>query len=507
KYNAKLKKVWLWSEFPGKDDLGGWDVGIDLVALTIEGDYWAIQCKCYAEGTYIDKPSVDSFLATSSRTFKGEDLKTSKFAQCLWISTTNNWGRNATEAIQNQTPPVSRISLSDLLQAPVDWEKLEANISGEAARTARKVLRPHQTLALNNTHDYFKDHDRGKLIMACGTGKTFNSLRIAENETDGKGFILFLVPSIALLGQTLNEWSADALEPINAICICSDPSITKKRKQLEDIDSTSVVDLAYPASTNVKDIMHQFAALDRKRNEGLTVVFSTYQSIEVIANAQKELQKRQPEFGEFDLIICDEAHRTTGVSIAGEDESAFTKVHSNEFIKAKKRLYMTATPRLYDADTKSKATQADAVLCSMDDPKLYGEEMYRIGFGEAVSKDLLTDYKVLILTLSENDVPPAVQKMIADKGSEINTDDASKLIGCMNALSKQILGDEGILKASDPDPMRRAVAFCSSIVNSKRITETFNTASEGYLNSLPDEKREEMQKVASRHVDGTMDAT
>ncbi|MCA6415240.1 MAG: DEAD/DEAH box helicase, partial [Cytophagales bacterium] len=388
-----------------------------------------------------------------------------------------------------------------------DWEKLDNGITGEVARTNKKQLRPHQTEALTNTNNHFKNHDRGKLIMACGTGKTFNSLRIAENETNGKGLILFLVPSIALLGQTLNEWYADALEPINAICICSDPEITKNRKQLEDIDTSSVVDLAFPASTNVESILHQFKGLETKSNNGLTVVFSTYQSIEVIAKAQKALEKSNPKYAQFDLIICDEAHRTTGVSLADEDESAFTKVHNNDFIKAKKRLFMTATPRLYTDETKSKAAQAEAVLCSMDDVSLYGEEMYRIGFGEAVEKDLLTDYKVLILTLNENDVPPAVQKMIMDKESEINTDDASKLIGCINALSKQILGDEGIIKEADPEPMRRAVAFCQSIAASKKITNTFNVASDKYIAELPTEKQETMQLVASKHIDGTMNAT
>jgi predicted helicase len=150
---------------------------------------------------------------------------------------------------------------------------------------------------------------------------------------------------------------------------------------------------------------------------------------------------------------------------------------------------MTATPRLYSDDIKSKAAQADAVLCSMDDKEMYGDEIYRIGFGEAVEKDLLTDYKVLILTLSDKDVPPAVQKMIADKESEINTDDASKLIGCINALSKQILGDEGIIKDSDPEPMKRAVGFCQSIAVSKKITATFNTAPSAYINSLPQDKK------------------
>jgi predicted helicase len=507
KYAFKFKTVWLWEEFPRRHDLGDSDTGIDLVALTNEGDYWAIQCKCYQESSTLDKPAVDSFLSTSSKKFKGEDFKTISFAHRLWISTTNKWGTNAEKAINNQNPPVSRINLHDLIDAPVDWEKLDKGITGEIARTSKKEIRDHQKEALNKTNEYFKANDRGKLIMACGTGKTFTSLRIAENETNGKGLILFLVPSIALLGQTLNEWSIDAKEPINAICICSDPEITKKRSKLEDIDTSSVVDLAYPASTNVQSILHQFKCLKIKSNNGLTVVFSTYQSIEVISKAQIELAKYNPEYAQFDLIICDEAHRTTGVSLVDEDESAFTKVHNNDFIKAKKRLYMTATPRLYDGETKSKAAQMEAVLCSMDDTKLYGEEIYRIGFGEAVEKGLLADYKVLILTLNENDVPPAVQKMIMDKENEINTDDASKLIGCINALSKQILGDEGIIKETDPEPMKRAVAFCQSIAVSKKITNTFNIATDSYISELPTEKQDLMQLVSSQHIDGTMNST
>lgn len=504
KYAYKFKHVWLWNDFHAKDELGTVDTGIDLVALTIEGDYWAIQCKCFQENAIIDKPAVDTFLSTSSREFKNNEGKTISFSHRLWVSTTNKWGPNATEAIKNQNPPVSRINLYDLQESPVDWDNLEKGIHGEAARTAKKNLRPHQQESLDKTHTHFKTADRGKLIMACGTGKTFNSLRIAEKETDGKGLILFLVPSIALLGQTLREWSADANEPINAICICSDPEISKKRTKNDDSDSFSVVDLALPASTNTDDIIQQFRYIQTHGNAGMTVVFSTYQSIEVIARAQKEIIKNG--FGEFDLIICDEAHRTTGVSLADEDESAFTKVHNNDFIKAKKRLYMTATPRLYNDQVKSKAAQADAVLCSMDDVSLYGEEIYRIGFGEAVEKDLLTDYKVLILTLSDQDVPPAVQKMIADEESEINTDDASKLIGCINALSKQILGDEGIIKETDPAPMRRAVAFCQSIAVSKKITSTFNTATDAYISSLPSDKKEEMVSVGSQHIDGTMSA-
>lgn len=503
-YASKFKKVWLWNEFPGRHDLGGGDTGIDLVALTYDGDYWAIQCKCFQEGAVIDKPAVDSFLSTSSRKFKNEDLKTTHFAHRLWISTTNKWGTNAEEAIKNQHPPVSRISLYDLQVAPVDWEKLENDIHGEKARIAGRDLRAHQKTALDLTEAHLNNHDRGKLIMACGTGKTFTALRIAENQTESNGMVLFLVPSIALLGQTLREWSTYAKKPINAICICSDPEISKTKKQNEDNDTTSTVDLALPASTNTAEILNQFQHHSKHGNEGMTVVFSTYQSIAVIAAAQKELMKNG--YPQFDLIICDEAHRTTGVSLAGEDESAFTKVHDNTFIQAKKRIYMTATPRLYDLETKSKAAQAEATVWSMDNPEFYGEEIYRIGFGEAVSKDLLTDYKVLILTLNDKDVPPAVQKMIADKESEINSDDASKLIGCINALSKQFLGQMGILEKTDPEPMKRAVAFCPSIKVSQKITNTFNLTTDAYIDSLPVKKRKKMVSVASEHVDGSMSA-
>jgi len=509
-YATRFSDIWLWNDFPSKADFGGKDTGIDLVARTHAGDYWAIQCKCVQEGTEVDKPALDSFISTSSRSFRSvHQFRTVKFAQRLWISTTNKWGINAEEAIKNQDPPFTRLDLATLSQAPIDWAKLDEGLSGEKARAHEPfLLRTHQQQALTLTHTAFQTYDRGKLIMACGTGKTFTALRIAEHETQGHGLILFLVPSIALLGQTLREWTNHAKEPLAAICICSDAEITRKRDKSADADSFSVVDLALPASTNVASILKQFRDQAANPAPGLTVVFSTYQSIEVVAAAQEELRKSSglSQYGNFDLIICDEAHRTTGVTLAGTDESNFTKVHSNEFIQGRKRLYMTATPRLFSEDTKGKAAQSEAVLCSMDDPALYGPEIYRIGFGEAVEKGLLTDYKVLILTLSDQDVSPAVQRMIAGDDNEIDADDASRLIGCVNALSKQILGDEGIIRETDPEPMRRAVAFCANIAASKKITTTFNAATGAYLDDLPTDKREQMVTVESQHIDGSMNA-
>ncbi len=502
-YAHQFKQVWLWNEFPGKDDLGGGDTGIDLVALTHHNEYWAIQCKCFAENALIDKPAVDSFLSTSSREFKGADFKTIRFSQRLWISTTNNWGSNATEAIKNQNPPVTRINLHDLTDAPVDWEKLEQGIHGEKGRTEKKKVFPHVLEVRDKVHTYFSENERGKLIMACGTGKTMTSLKIAEKETNHKGNILFLVPSIALIGQTLREWTSQADEPINAICICSDPEITKKKSK-DDEDLTSTVDLAWPASTDPDYVLKQFQHYKEAKEKGMTVVFSTYQSIEVIAKAQKVLLKNG--FPEFDLIICDEAHRTTGYTVPGTNDSAFVKVHDAGYIKAKKRLYMTATPRLYDLETQSKAARNDVPIWSMDKEEYFGKEIHRIGFGEAVEKGLLTDYKVIILTLNDKDVPQAVQKMIAKGESEIKTDDLTKLIGSVNALSKQFLGNEAIKVEGDELPMKRAVAFCGNIPNSKNISSTYNQASENYLESLPDDKRDKMVTVQSKHMDGSMAA-
>lgn len=506
KYSDRLVKVWLWSEFPYREQFGAHDLGIDLVGLTDDDEYWAIQCKCYQEDTPIDKPKVDSFLSTSGRSFRDESQRQISFSHRFWVSTSNKWGPHAQETLLNQNPPVTRINLYDLQEAPVDWGKLEQGVFGDGSRHKPKELFQHQKIALEQAHEYFKNHDRGKLIMACGTGKTLTSLRIAENETDGDGMILLLVPSIALLGQSLREWSADAKEPIHPVCICSDPQVTKDRKKQEDLDLFSVIDLAWPASTNVTDIVRQLKYIRSTKKKGLTVVFSTYQSIEVISKAQKRLAAESSGFGIFDLIICDEAHRTTGVALTPEDSSDFIKVHDDTFLEARRRLYMTATPRLYSDEAKGKAAQAEAILCSMDDEKIYGEEIYRIGFGEAVERDLLSDYKVLILTLSDKDIPPAIQNRIANKEQEINFDDATKLIGCINALSKQIWGDDGALKSVDSEPMKKAVAFCQSIKVSKKITEVFNSTTELYLDALPREKRELMVSIEAKHIDGTMNA-
>lgn len=517
KYSELLESVWMWEDFPFRKDFGGKDTGIDLVAKTKTNDYWAIQCKCYAEDTVIDKPAVDSFLATSSRTFLDENGNKAKFTNRIWIATTEKWGKNAEESIQNQEPPVTVINAFDIDEDPtVDWDKLDKNLHGiEANATEKRTPRPHQQEAMAKANEYYKTHDRGKLIMACGTGKTYTSLQIVEQETNNKGLILVLVPSIALINQTLNEWFVSSKEPIYPICVCSDSTASRQRKNNQADTAENVVDLAMPACTDPLKVAKQLKTAKEKAS-GLIVVYSTYQSIEVISEAQKNLinktydglfDNNEDYDFTFDYIVCDEAHRTTGATIGGQDESAFVKVHDNNFIKARKRLYMTATPRIYGEAAKKKAEENSVTICSMDDENLYGQEFYRIGFGEAVEKGLLSDYKVLILTVRDNiNMPVSVLQAIQDKEQEIKTDDAVKLVGCINALSKRVEPGNDLLKSVDPAPMHRAVAFCSKISDSKAITNIFNTYSKDITGTLDEDIQNEFVSIESKHIDGGMNA-
>lgn len=515
RYNM-LTDVWLWEEFPERKELGGSDLGIDLVAKTEEGKYWAIQCKMYGDNTTVDKAKVDSFLANASRTFTDLNSgETKEFSNLVWVQPDySKWGKNAQQALIGLSKPFNRINLADLETSAVDWDKLFGGMQGKDARISGKQPREHQRVAIEKAHKYFVDegHDRGKLIMACGTGKTFTSLRIMEDITEERALILFLVPSIALLGQTLNAWMADKTKPIKAICICSDSKVTRKMID-DDQEDESIVDLAVPASTNVNSALRQLWRYSKE--DCRTVIFSTYQSIDVVSAVLHEAGKT------VDLCICDEAHRTAAYKVKDMQEPAFMKVHSDDNIPARRRLYMTATPRLYRESVKVKAAESDTVICSMDDDNIYGKEFYRLSFNEAVSKGLLTDYKVLVLTVSEDEIPTAIsndikakQAAAAEKFRELNFDDATKLIGCINGLSKRIKGDGGITRQQDPLTMRRAVAFCQTINPTKRnptasstqVARYFGAVAEAYRQSLPEEDRQDVVEVSAQHVDGSMDA-
>ncbi|WP_072691531.1 DEAD/DEAH box helicase [Rhodococcus marinonascens] len=482
----RFEQVWMWSQWPGRD--GKPDTGIDLVALEREtGGYCAIQCKFYEPDHYLQKPDIDSFLATSGK---------KPFTSRLIISTTDRWGSNANAALDGQTIPVQRIGLSYLADSPIDWDTAwpTGKVEVDLTRTAPKRLRPHQDLAVRKVFEGFETSDRGKLIMACGTGKTFTALKIAEytaRAKTGPATVLFLVPSISLLSQTLREWSANCDVELRSYAVCSDTKVGKRSDDTEDI---AIVDLALPATTDPDTLITRIK--NAAHPDGLTVVFSTYQSIGVIADAQSK------GLGEFDLVICDEAHRTTGVTLAGADESNFVRIHDNTYLRAAKRLYMTATPRLFDDGTKSKADEAGAEIASMDDETKFGPEFHRLGFGEAVEKNLLTDYKVLILTVDEKYIAKNLQSQLADENNELNLDDAVKIVGCWNGLAKRAgQTSDGQGFGTDLAPMRRAVAFSQSIKASKTLSGKFVEVIDSY-----DDSGEGALRCEVDHVDGTFNA-
>lgn len=487
-YSEIFEEVWLWSEFPYANTH---DIGIDLVAKVRDKDeFYAIQCKFYDVNNSVSKDDVDTFISASGKAFYIDGVE-HRYSGRIIVSTTDKWSSNAEETINGQLPPVNRIRLQDLKDSGIDWDSFTLDKIEEMKVCSKKKERPHQVEAIDAVINGFKDSERGKLIMACGTGKTFTALKIAEAITNGTGNVLFLVPSISLLNQTLVEWTAQSKYKYRVYAICSDP---KASKTSDNIDS--ITDLVIPATTDVNKLIARYVGEDSDNT--LNFFFSTYQSIEVVSAFQKKSGIN------FNIIICDEAHRTTGVTLAGDDESNFVKVHSNDFIKADKRLYMTATPRIYGDESKKKASEGSALLCSMDDESIYGKEFYCLGFSKAVSLGLLADYKVIVLAVDEAYVSKRLQNLLTDKSSELTLDDSVKILGCLNGLSKRTLFEsEENYFANDPTPMRRAVAFNSSIKASKKFVAMFEEIqNELMLNGHDDS----IVTVQLGHVDGTDNA-
>ena len=487
-FKERYTEAWLFAECPF---MKGHDIGIDVVAKDKFGDYTAIQCKCYAEGTQVDKADIDTFLSASGKSFAPDGKSIFFKHRVIFVTNEGNWTSNAEAAIKNQQIPVSRVSLSDIRDLVPDVDAFLA--SGKPAKEKRD-LKDHQKEALNDVHKGFEKSDRGQLIMACGTGKTFTSLRIAEDLCPENGKVLFLVPSIALLGQTLREWCRFSKKPLMPFGVCSDAKATDRP------DEMSAEDLGFPATTSSKQLCEYAKFLKKNPPPGLTVVFSTYQSISAVHEAQEA-----GAFGTFDLIICDEAHRTTGAIFTENGkkvESEFVRVHDAKFIKGKKRLYMTATPRVYGDNAKTKAGEDGLIeLCSMDDEAKYGPEFHHLSFSAAVKKDLLTDYKVLILAIDEADMKAMDLKDRDGDGEIDSVDELAKIIGTWKGLNKQLLEKDEQFLGNDREPMHSAVAFSSTIAASKAFTAQFNAVVQEHFGE--DEK---LRPVEIDHVDGGMNA-
>ena len=476
-YRERFSDVWLLSEWAAiRPDFDGSDIGIDLVAEEREGGYCAIQCKCYAPGTRISKAHLDWFIAASAR---------DPFTARIVVDTGDEWGPKAVKTITKLKPACFVLRFGDLASRPFDWPDLVHEVPEELSYRAEPYsLRPHQKLAFDDVIVGLAEHDRGKLIMACGTGKTFTGLRIAEEIAGAGGRTLYLVPSISLFQQSMREWATQRALPHRYIGICSD---TRAGRTDED---ASLQELEMPVTTDPEVISQ---ALRVPPTDAMTVVFCTYHSLGLVERAQDD---GAPP---FDLILCDEAHRTTGIERPGDETSPFVLVHDAERVRAYKRLYMTATPRLYTEGARAKAARHNVEVFSMDDPATYGPEFHRLPFSRAVEQDLLSDYRVVVLAMSERHVDGTLQAHLASSDSEINLTDAAKIVGCWRALQNpenKRPGDGPIHR------LRRAIAFTNTIKSSQRLETHWGGIVEQAVEQLPEEERPGAFRCETQHVDG-----
>lgn len=489
------------------------DKGIDIVIQTTSKEYIAVQCKFHQNS--ISYNDISPFL-TQLLSGVGEV----RFKKGIIISTSNltSEALKAIEQIRSTGMgiDIDEITEEDFIYSRIDWEKFDpTKTEDEIPLCDKKKPRTHQTEAINATKEYFSNpkNARGKLIMACGTGKTYTSLKIME-ALDPK-ITLFLVPSIALLSQTFREYAQEKSDPFYASIVCSDDKVGQSKN--EDNDDIKFSELPIKPSTRLEDILSTYKKAQKENKR--FIIFSTYQSALRIKEAQ------EAGLNEIDLIICDEAHRTVGAMYSTnerDDKNAFTLCHSDENIKATKRLYMTATPKVYSESSKAKAKESDNVIYSMDDAQTFGEEIYTLNFERAIALDLLTDYKVIILAVrSENlsGVTNSVNKKISQleaKGTKldkklINNEFVCKIVGTHKGLAKQDLialddenkEDNDLKSKRDTFVSQRAISFCKSIQTSKNIKDSFETIMECYDEELKKKSFKNL-KIKIDHVDGTM---
>ena len=421
-HSRDVKKVWLWDEWP---DRPGRDIGVDLVAEMRDGSLCAIQSKCFDAGRDIPKSDLDSFVsAASTRTFKHRWL----------VASTDGLSANARRMLRDNHVTQILFSYLDSLEGfwPASFDAL-----GGPPTLTKASPRPHQQEAIRDVVEGLSKVSRGQLIMACGTGKTLTALWITEALEPTT--TLVLVPSLSLLSQTLSEWAKNANTKWEYLCVCSDETVNKS----DDAPISTTDDLPFDVTTKPADIA---AFLERR---GRKIIFSTYQSSAQVAKAQKTAGKK------FDLVICDEAHRLTG-----KNDAEFATALDDTKISAKKRLFMTATPRTYTASVKAKASERGVEITSMDDETVFGKELHKLSFGQAIEKELLTDYRVVIVGVTD----PQVQELIEQR-------ELVSVAGTIETDARTLAAHIGLAKATKDYDLKRTISFHGRIKTAQQFAQ------------------------------------
>lgn len=510
-----MSDVRLWEDAETND---GHDTGIDIVCGHDEASaaagkrrYWAVQCKNFDASHKMDYKELSTFWAKAVA-----DERYSGYA----IVSASDFSQTAIDYAESTGTLL--ITPEKMDESNVDWNAF-VNQSGPENHETHK-LRPHQVDAVNAINESLKDHDRCKAILACGTGKTLMSLRLAEGRCP-HGTVLFCAPSIALVSQAMREWTNQTDVDLRSLVVCSDSKASRVADYDDIIDA--LADLAFPASTDVSHLLSHYHYVRSKAPDAMVVVFTTYQSMKVIADAQAA------GLPEFDLIVCDEAHRTTGANATDEEIAAFQIVHDQARVHGVKRVYMTATPRIYGDTARQTAREKSYVLTSMDDEETYGPTAYEITFSEAVERGLLCDYRVVVLAVREESLPRDIDLHRTSDGFELDMSEAAKIIGCYKGLATHgVVSQQRIdnmFEDSNPEvpdfflideiedleavpelerdiePLHRAVGFCRSIQDSKNINDFFGQVVGQYNDQASDAEYYDLSCTLD-HVDGGMNS-
>ncbi len=424
-YRNQFKKIWHFTDWPER--WHGSDIGTDLIAEDIHGKICAIQAKFYHSSHSIPTTEIDSFLSDSNR--KIVDYR-------LLIGTTDYYSANAANKIEGQEKPVQTFLLNEFLSWNIEWPDSLASLN-DFSPPKPKTPREHQHLAINDVVENLDS--RGQLIMACGTGKTMTGLWIVE-ELDAST-TLVLLPSLLLLSQTMFEWKSNSKQPFYCLPVCSDEKVTvKKGNSGGDNINLSTSELCLKPTTDADEIA-SFMKL-----EGRKVIFSTYQS-----SSEIEKAFRSSDIKPFDLVIADEAHRCSG-----KTDSDYSKVLDDNSIPAYKRLFMTATPRIYQSSFKKKASESGVEVVSMDDESVFGPVLHKLSFGEAIERDLLTDYQVVIVGIDN----PSYSSMI-ERRTLVETE--TKIESDAQSFASHI----GLAKAVKNYDLSRIISFHSRVSSAK----------------------------------------
>ncbi|MDA9993639.1 DEAD/DEAH box helicase family protein [Burkholderiales bacterium] len=423
-WSKTVDKVWLWDEYPNK-----WqrqDLGTDLVFQDKEGLIWAVQAKCYSEHRSTSKGDMNSFLADTGRP---------EVDRRLWLQTTNKIEAKAEKTYKGQDKPVTMFNLNNFRDAHIDYPSSFAGLY-EAKVKIKPTPDPHQLKAIEDVTAGLKITDRGQMIMACGTGKTFTTLWIKE-ALDAET-TLVLVPSLSLLSQTMREWVWAGTSDFELLNVCSDKSVGRKTEDMAPSDAPFAV------TSDVREIAKFL------RKSGPRVIFCTYQSSKLIADTQGDAVVPT-----FDLVIADEAHRCAGMADAG-----FATVLDGEKIRATKRLFTTATPRYFGKAIRDASKANDVTVVSMDDETFFGPVMHQLTFGQAIQDELLNDYQVVIVGVDKLTVKKSIDNYEIVATNPDETTDA-------RTLAAKI----GMLKAVKDYDLKRVISFHSRVSAARKFSE------------------------------------